>query len=198
MKKIFKNPFLSTLFVGILATALWENFISPFCTYIYIHISSLFETFMTSFSNSTYRSIANGFNDSNSVYVILIILSSYLGLVTSFIIFPIFSKHQTNIIHKAENQTSKTKKFFSSKIIVILLFSIFVFCYLYIIGNIIFVTNCKTNSLCNLEIISPYISDEEYKQLKSTFYCIETKDDYINFTIAIDELGEKYSLNLKK
>ncbi|MCM1065739.1 MAG: hypothetical protein NC420_14995 [Eubacterium sp.] len=198
MKKIFKNPFLSTLLVGILATALWEKFISPFCTYIYIHISSLFETFMTSFSNDTYRSIANGFNDSNSVYVILIILSSYLGLVTSFIIFPMFFKHQTNLTHKAENQTSKTKKFFSSKIIVILLFSIFVFCYIYIIGNIIFVTNCKTNSLCNLEIISPYISDEEYKQLKSTFYCIETKVDYINFTTIINEIGEKYSLNLKK
>ena len=203
MKKILKSPFLSALLIGILATALWENFISPLCKYIYINISSFIETFITSFSNGTYRSIANGFNDSNSAYVILIILSTYLGFVINFIIIPIFQKTDNkshNKIGEDSNQKPKksSKSILSFKAKIMIFFSIFLLCYIYIIGNVIFVTDCKTKSLCNIEIISPYISDQEYKQLKSNFYSIQTKDDYIEFTETINTIGEEYSLNLKK
>lgn len=64
-------------------------------------------------------------------------------------------------------------------------------------GNNTFINQCKTSSLCNLEIICPYISDLEYKKLKSSFYSIQTKKDYEIFTNTIEEIGDKYSLDLK-
>ena len=205
MKRLFKNSFISALLIGILATALWEKFISPFCTYIYIHISSLIEIFIKTFSNSTYKEISNGYDDSYSLYIIMIILLTYLGLMTILNFSYLFQKHIDKVIEKIEendspskilNQLNKKTTFY--KTIKNVFFFIFILCFLYIIGDLTFVNQCKTKSLCNIEIVSPYVSDIEYKQLKSTFYSIQTKDDYINFTENINEIGEKYALNLKK
>lgn len=202
MKKLFKNSFISALLIGILATALWENFISPFCTYIYIHTSSLLETFITTFSNDTYKEISNGFNDSYSLYIIMIIILTFLCIAIIINLLPSVQKYSDKITTKIRTSNDPFKTLHNHLLLLragrILSFFFFIISSIYLIGNLIFITDCKTKSLCNLEIISPYVSDNEYKQLKSTFYSIQTKDDYINFTEIINEIGEKYSLNLKE
>ena len=203
MKKIFKNPLLSALLISILAAALWEKFISPFCTFIFIHISSLIEVFISTFLDRTYKEISNGFDDSYTIYVLMFILCGYLMIVLVPFIYPIAQKFHINsikrIIDKSENPSQQLeKKTLSTKIFIIIDIFILAIIYIYLIGSLVFITECKTKSLCNLEIVSPYVSDMEYKQLKSTFYSIQTKDDYVNFTETINEIGEKYSLNLKK
>ena len=50
----------------------------------------------------------------------------------------------------------------------------------------------------NIEIVSPYISDLEYKYLKSKFHSMENRDDYNNLISELTVLGESYSLKLKK
>lgn len=69
---------------------------------------------------------------------------------------------------------------------------------MYLLGNRTYINNCRTASLCNLEIVSSYISDAEYKELKSTFYSIQTKGDYEEFKSKIYGIGEMYSVELRK
>ena len=50
------------------------------------------------------------------------------------------------------------------------------------------------NTLRNIEIVSPYVSDIEYKTLKSDFYCIDSKADYSELASQIDSLMDEYDL----
>ena len=51
--------------------------------------------------------------------------------------------------------------------------------------------------LRNIEIIAPYISDEEYKTLKSDFYQMEDIGDYNSLQNELNYIAKKNSLNLK-
>lgn len=50
----------------------------------------------------------------------------------------------------------------------------------------------------NIEIVSPYISDLEYKQLKSDFYSMENSDDYNSIMSTLTDIAENNSIKLKK
>ena len=50
----------------------------------------------------------------------------------------------------------------------------------------------------NIEIVSPYISDIEYKQFKSSFHLIENKEDYDNLYSQLERVAASYSIQLKK
>lgn len=203
MKKLFKNPVICSIAVGLLTSALWQAFFSPLFASIYVFISSLIDKFITTFSDSTYREISNGFNDSYAVYILIFILYAYFLVAFIPYSFHIAEKIKSislfsSLQNKDESQKviEKRHKLLNLLIAFSMLSSFLVSVYL--IGNLIYITNCKTKSLTNMEIISPYISDLEYKQLKSSFYLIQNKDDYDAFTSTLDELGKKYSLNLKQ
>lgn len=49
----------------------------------------------------------------------------------------------------------------------------------------------------NIEIVSPYISDIEYKQLKSKFHSIETQSDYNALMKELETIASECSLKLK-
>ena len=61
-----------------------------------------------------------------------------------------------------------------------------------------FINNCQTKTLCNIEIVSAYISDEEYKQLNSYFYSITTKNEYDTLQEVLNNIADHYSLTLRK
>lgn len=71
----------------------------------------------------------------------------------------------------------------------ILYFSIFVF-YSYTRHTAIRITN-------NIEIVSPYISDLEYKTLKSNFYSLSSKQDYDELVLQIEKFANENNLKLK-
>lgn len=133
----------------------------------------------------------------------MFILFGYAMLISAPLISSLAQKHLKNSLEKHINENENPhqqieRKILSTKILLIMDIAFLAILYIYLIGNFLFINECKTTSLCNIEIVSPYISDVEYKQLKSTFYSIQTKDDYINFTEAINKIGEQYSLDLKK
>lgn len=51
--------------------------------------------------------------------------------------------------------------------------------------------------LRNIEIVAPYISDEEYKAIKSNFYQMENIDDYNSLQNELDSIARKNNLKLK-
>lgn len=53
------------------------------------------------------------------------------------------------------------------------------------------------NTTNNIEIVAPYITDDEYKQLRSDFFQIDSKADYDNLINKISAIAEKKHLQLK-
>lgn len=85
-------------------------------------------------------------------------------------------------------------EFFIIVFMMFLLYSYIFFSYsrnLYINSKITSITN-------NIEIVSPYISDIEYKRLKSQFHTMENSDDYDSLNFLLSEIAQKNSVKLKK
>lgn len=62
----------------------------------------------------------------------------------------------------------------------------------------IYEASISTVTRTNIEIVSPYISDQEYKQLKSDFFLIKTKDDYDNLQKELEIISENNQVDLKE
>ena len=50
----------------------------------------------------------------------------------------------------------------------------------------------------NIDIVSPYITDFEYKKLISNFHTIKSSDDYSNLESALKVIAESHAIILKK
>lgn len=50
----------------------------------------------------------------------------------------------------------------------------------------------------NIDIVSPYISDSEYKKLKSDFHSINDSDDYFSLLSRLNAIADKNSIKLKE
>lgn len=86
------------------------------------------------------------------------------------------------------------KEFFIITFMMFLLYGYIFFSYsrnLYINSKITSITN-------NIEIVSPYITDVEYKRLKSQFHTMENSDDYDSLNFLLSDIAEKNSVKLKK
>lgn len=202
MKKPSIKTTISALLIGILGTAIWEKFLSPFCTFIYLKLSIIIDNFTTYFSNITYKEISNGYNDSSIINTLNYLIVIFFLIIFTFTYLYIIGANLKTLFviidgNRIVRRDIRSRNHFTPFIITILV-NIFMLIWMYWIGNLTYINDCKTISLCNLEIISPYVSDLEYKTLKSSFYSIQTKEDYEIFTNTIREIGKKYSLNLKE
>lgn len=62
----------------------------------------------------------------------------------------------------------------------------------------IYVSSISSKTLNRIDIAAPYISDQEYKQLKSDFLMIENKSDYDDLQKNINTIFEENQLDLKE
>ena len=62
----------------------------------------------------------------------------------------------------------------------------------------IYEVSLSTKARTNIEIVAPYISDQEYKQLKSDFFTIKNKSDYDNLQNTLNMISDEHSLDLKE
>ena len=68
---------------------------------------------------------------------------------------------------------------------------------MYTAGRASFINRSITKSLNNIEILSPFISDYNYKMLKSKFHLIKSKSDYDALNSEIEDLLKTYSIQLE-
>ena len=73
----------------------------------------------------------------------------------------------------------------------ILIFSCIFTKYIYVQTNIVRLTN-------NIEIVSPYISDQEYKILKSEFHSMQSRKDYDDLNLKLESISKENSIRIKK
>lgn len=94
----------------------------------------------------------------------------------------------------SKRKSFDTFMYISTKIWIIFLMVLLVFIYsrnIFINKKIIVMTN-------NIEIVSPYISDIEYKQFKSDFHTIHNSYDYEELMQSLQIIADAHSITLKK
>lgn len=215
-KYINKSTIIATI-IGILLTYFFTKILDPVCEMFYSIILDIGDSIFTSFSNSTYRAIADGLSEQGSytiLYIMFILVSMYAGnlLGQSDAIYranckeyerletkikflstpcdseiqksptPTFEEQlegQKNTINKLKKSNVLFHKL--SKIGIIILIVLFAFLY----SRQNFIHAKSVAALNSIEIVSPFISDSEYKHFKSRFYLIQNKQDYESL---IDEI----------
>ena len=79
------------------------------------------------------------------------------------------------------------------------------FCTYFLVAILVFVymqyafVNAKIiSSTNNIEIVSPFVSDQEYRQLKSEFHLIQNSNDYEKLYDKLQDIADKNDIKLKK
>lgn len=197
-----KLDLLKTLGIGVLGCALWAYGIDPLCRKFFTFVSAMLNIFFTGFMDQTYKQVSYGINDSNTIAII--------ELCFAILYFPILTLEitpylKTFAVKKAErikqsNAPAENATKFKKRLnkLTLILNSFIIISVIYLIGSLSFINHCQTITLCNIEIVSPYISDHEYKELKSSFHSISTKNDYDDLQSVIDNIATVNGLMLKK
>lgn len=204
------NPFISLIFLPLLISAIWEKILSPLFDRVLESVLSISNSLFTSISNHIYTEISNGVMDRYSPVVCsclfgafcavtLISLSNSYALYQSTLLDTPSDndlKNDPNIDEKEHTlyQFAKHKFLFCSSIIIAVIAHLFALTFLI---QQSYVTETALKLTNDIEIISPYISDLEYKQLKSDFHSMQSRFDYDNLVLRLETIGSENHLRLK-
>lgn len=168
-----KFQVIGAIFISILSSALWEKLVSPLLTYLYEMFINLSNSISMNYSNQIYYQVSRGYQDHYSQLIFKIII-----LVTGFILFYYTLPYKKIIL-----------KLRSPLLYLFLTFILFQYV------ETIFINNRISYALRNIEIISPYVSDNDYKILKSKFYSVIDSEDYNSLIIMINDIRIKNDLS---
>ena len=210
-KRIFnKENLIMMVIMPILISAIWEKILSPFFDFVMDKFLLVSNKIFINFSNNIYQEISNGVTEKYSP----IIFSIMMGCLCTYTLVSTSEAHhlyknsaQKLVCKKSpddnheafeENEYSfvveRSKFFYCLTIFIAIIVHIFTFFFLtkntYIYENSLKLT-------CNIEIVAPYISDFEYKQLKSSFYSMQSRSDYEALVTTLKAIGEEHELSLK-
>lgn len=163
----FKNV-IASLVIGLLGSALWEWIVSPFFTFLY---EKAIPSFIVLFNDSFYRRVAYSTPESLTYNMLMV-------LIVLFVMIP--PKVVSKLLHV------------NSPMGFNIIYALIIYC-VFMSNSIAHQTGKRT--LRDIEVVAPYISDIEYKTLKSAFYRIDSKEDYLNLTNQIQMIMDEYELS---
>lgn len=204
------NPFVSLIFLPLLISAVWEKIASPLFDHALEGILSISNSLFTSISNHIYTEISKGTMDRYSPVVCSCLFGAFcaatlLSLSNSYTLYQSTLldtpsdndlKNDPDVDKKelALYQFAKYKFLFSSSIVLAVIAHLFAFTFLI---QQSYVTETALKLTNNIEIVSPYVSDLEYRQLKSEFYSMHSRSDYDNLVFKLETIGSEHHLRLK-
>lgn len=105
---------------------------------------------------------------------------------------------ETKIVALKEQISKDKKSIKNSQLVVypILCFSFALICLLY--GRQVFIREKVVSAVNGMEILAPYISDQQYKHLKSDFHLIQNKQDYDSLLRTLDNIAFNNNVELPK
>lgn len=162
---------LSSLAIGIAGSFLWEFICSPLfhsAFNIVFSAPAKVSSFIGSWYATKISSVSNEY--------LAIELRAFLFVFLLLLFMP------------------KLKKAFHTMPFVIK--SIILFCLAIDLLTDIQVSQTASRIEHNIEIVSPYITDQEYKVLKSNSYSMKTMDDYNLLNEALEDVAEQHHLQL--
>lgn len=179
MKKNLKY-IATTIILGALGSAFWEMCLKNMISLI---VNKLAPYIMQYFNDSFYSRVSRSLNSiSYHSYTYILFIVMVIVLFPPGYISKIFYSHQD--------------EYFGN-----ILQSIFLFaCFFILAYNFLIVTiasDTARNTITNIEIVAPYITDVKYKQLRSDFFQVDSKSDYESLVEDITAIAEENNLQLK-
>lgn len=178
MKKL--KTAIASLIIGLIGSILFEFWLKDLLTYVASVLTVMIRYFM---DNAYYAYIPSGISSIQSKsYICLIMFFALLIIAPPKFLFNMFHKTPSNrrdmVFHTS----------FQICCVLILFFNL---------SLDIAISGDANHMLRKIEIVSPYISEFEYKELKSNFYQIDSKDDYNSLNHRIEEIAQQYDLNVE-
>ena len=168
-----------TILLGALGSAFWEVCLKRFAL---LFIDWLIPYFLQCFNDSFYTRVSISLN-ATSFYSFSYIMAVLMLLIT------IPPKRFYNMLHSYQKEKRER-----------ILQSIFKFTYLLVIAyNYLIISLASTiarDTITNIEIVAPYITDMDYKQLRSEFFQMDSKSDYEDLVNKISTIAEFHNLQL--
>lgn len=222
-KKSFMNTIIGVIILGALGSALWETCLSPLAQSMFLHASSIISLVSLGFIDDLYREVSKGFHEKSSILLFCTYWGAVMGIYISMWIIRGSIKKEYKVIKKkheiiktnGDNDDNLTilykdnkafrkkklsiiKKIFSQKFVTSIITILVILYGIITVGKESFINTTITNTLGNIEIVSPYIEDKEYKQLKSNFYSMQNQQDYLKLIEKIENIAQLNEVELKK
>lgn len=218
MKKEKTNRIITLILIPLLITALWEKLLGPLFDIFINWLSTFGGKFLQAFIDLIYTYVATGRPVDTSRYLFMILASFILIEITTVSSKNIKSyknlvTRQNELINPTDNKPivpAKKELTDSEKIndmvkhakIYSWLSMIISVCYwaMYLVFMMSagYINNTITKLTNNIEIVAPYIEDSEYKLLKSSFYSMDSSDDYHSLVTELNRIAEINGIELKK
>jgi len=206
MKKVYK--LIGIIVVGALGSMLWEVGLSPLFHMCFQGINYVLVLLSSGYENNIYKMASYGFYEGYSLNLYIML---YVVMISAYFILFIYSEqfHRDRAMRtmtseklKIEIEKSKLMSLELSKILnkkllgVGLIFLIIIGLYQGTIHTT--VNRVVTETRNNIEIVAPYIEDNEYKGLYSEFYNMDSKADYNKLKGELTTIYEKTNMNYKE
>ena len=191
-----KQPFLDStlkksLLGSIIASIIVILFIKPILNAAWNFVLSLSDSYLKTFSDSIYTSAALGQRDWVIVLLLIMILCSVIGIGTGLIV------GVTTVKSERIKKIVRKKK---SSIIFWIFFCLF---YLYTCFSCVTVAvkafadlQLNTSFEQRLSVLSPVITDLEYKKLKAAWALMRSKKDHDEIVKKMENIASRNSVNL--
>lgn len=223
MKKDSNFPY--DMFVGIatsvISALILSWVITPLSNWFFPKVLQIASRFSGTFEDFVYKRAAHITVESSSTLTLIVayITLSYVVWIVCYISFRMKQRvydlsdeildllqadepdtESDDISLEEEIKESEKKKKLAKRIHLLFSLSLWigVLTAFFVIMFQIYVSSVSSKTLKHIDIAAPYISDQEYKQLKSDFFMIENKSDYDNLQKNINTIFEENQLDLKE
>ena len=217
-KKIFSKTSIYAAIVGALLAFIVGKLFNPIFEFVFSLFLNIGGGFVQLISDATYKQISDGFSEQGTgvlMYVLNVVAVSAANFLRE--VFKNFCDKMINIIEsKNANETqilpdksntstrNKDAKLPTVKTVK-RYYKALLFCTYFLVAILVFVymqyafVNAKIiSSTNNIEIVSPFVSDQEYRQLKSEFHLIQNSNDYEKLYDKLQDIADKNDIKLKK
>lgn len=208
---LFNKENITMLLAGTFLAFLADKFLNPVFSYLYSLLINTGGGIVRNISDSTYKQISNGYTGQSATMILTFLCIAILEIpLIIYMKYPDTLKEKEYAIDyssddsrltiskiKAEIREArhKIKLYYFGTLICSVILSLSV---MFMYARLVFIQREIFTLTNNIEIVSPYISDIEYKTLKSDFHLMENHEDYNQLIFRLQKFADDNSLKLKK
>ena len=208
---LFNKENITMLLAGTFLALLADKFLNPVFSYLYSLLINTGVGIVRNISDSTYKQISNGYTEQSATMILTFLCIAILEIpLIIYMKYPDTLKEKEYAIDyssddsrltiskiKAEIREArhKIKLYYFGTLICSVILSLSV---MFMYARLVFIQREIFTLTNNIEIVSPYISDIEYKTLKSDFHLMENHEDYNQLIFRLQKFADDNSLKLKK
>ncbi len=188
-----------TIVLGAIGSGLWERFLSDLFDKLVLWSINVINIAFTSYKDGIYASAAMGFHENYSLSTYAFIMS-----ILPVAYYWVVLRHPARVrsdSKRADSSSSKTRHFMRSRkgywVVVGMTCTVYAFC-LHTTAKMRYTNEVLTYSLRSLDIIEPYISEQDFKFLRSQFYQIKTTAQFEVFYSEVNKVAKSKNLKLPK